>query len=459
MAMQRVAEAESRAMTLSAAIEMLSALDASSSLEHAAQQAAELHRELFAAARVMILWRGRSDRRFHVIADSPGRNDAREADSHRLASAAAEEVSGRDRVTRWPAIEDRSRHALLAVAQLARQLSADSLLAVGLADVRGNRPGVMIVVQPSDRAQDAAAGFLHAIADPLASRLMGIDRLQPTSLEAAIRSFVDLVCRRQRRLAVLALLTIAVTMLLPLPYKIRGELELQPVRHRFIAVPYDGPLQSTLVRPGDVVQQGQLLATISPREIEYELAGVRAEWNRSLQEMKSRLAAHDVAGGRIAELESERLRLQSDLLQYLRDNLEIRSPLSGVVVAGDLKQSEGMPMSRGETLFEIAPLGRMLVEIAVQEDDIRHVREGMPVEFYVHAMPHRTMSGTLSRLHPRAELRDHDNVFIAEVQIEDTDNVLRPGMRGRASIRGDRHALGWNLFHKAWFALCQLLGW
>ena len=116
-------------------------------------------------------------------------------------------------------------------------------------------------------------------------------------------------------------------------------------------------------------------------------------------------------------------------------------------------------MSRGETLLEIAPLGEMVVEIAVPESDIVHAREGMQVDFYVHALPSRALGGTISRVHPRAELRNHDNVYIAEVRISDAENILRPGMRGRAKIISDRHPLGWNLFHKAYFALRHATGW
>ncbi len=48
--------------------------------------------------------------------------------------------------------------------------------------------------------------------------------------------------------------------------------------------------------------------------------------------------------------------------------------------------------------------------------------------------PHWT--GVIARLHPRAELIDGSNVFIAEVRLDDTED-LRPGMRGAASIAGD----------------------
>ena len=116
-------------------------------------------------------------------------------------------------------------------------------------------------------------------------------------------------------------------------------------------------------------------------------------------------------------------------------------------------------MTRGETLFEIAPLGQMVVEIAVPEEDISHVEVGMEADFFFHAIPNRRWRGTVSKVHPQAEIRDHDNVFVAEVALEDTESLLRPGMRGRARIYGHRHMLGWNLFHKAYYAVQRSVGW
>ena len=77
--------------------------------------------------------------------------------------------------------------------------------------------------------------------------------------------------------------------------------------------------------------------------------GIRAELNQAMQIRKGKMAELYSAGSKIAALESDRLRLKSDLLKYRRRNLEIRTPIDGVVVTGDLTQSEGMPLNRGDT--------------------------------------------------------------------------------------------------------------
>jgi multidrug efflux pump subunit AcrA (membrane-fusion protein) len=339
-------------------------------------------------------------------------------------------------------------------------MSASAIRGIPLTDVTGDR-GVLLAINVAmaERNSYLAINTLTTIAAPLASKLSSLERMQPNALENFLRGITSGIRGAKRQVVLTISILVGIVLLLPIRYTVKAKVEIQPIQHRYVAVPFDGPLEVAHVRPGDIVQEGQLLARLNPREVDYELASLRAELNQSLQEQKRLVATHDFAGSKIAALESERLDLQTKLLQFHHDNLEIRSPIAGVVVSGDWKQSEGMPMSRGATLFEIAPLGRMVVEIAVPESDIAHVREGLPAKFYVESLPNRTMASVIGRVHPRAELKDHENVFIAEIVIDDPENLLRPGMRGRARISSDRHPLGWNLFHQAYFTLCKLVRW
>ncbi len=365
----------------------------------------------------------------------------------------------RGAITRWPASDNSNRHALIAVTQYAHSVAADSLIAASMADHNGTVRGVLLVINQNGPFAPATANLLDAFRQPLATKLASIERWQPGRVETIVHHFSEALRGEKRKIVVLTALAVGIVMCLPMRYRVSAECELQPVVRRFVAAPFDGPLEAAMVRPGDLVCEGELLAKINPREIEYKLAGLRAELSRADQEKKGMVADHDFAGSKIAGLESDRLRLETELLEYRRGNLEIRSPLSGVVVSGDLKQSEGTPLTRGETLFEIAPLGQWVVELAIPESDFSHVRSGMPVEFYIHAFPDRQRTGTLERINPRAELKDHENVFIGEVKISDRENTLRPGMRGRAKITGDRYPLAWNLFHRAYYALRSTVGW
>jgi multidrug efflux pump subunit AcrA (membrane-fusion protein) len=104
----------------------------------------------------------------------------------------------------------------------------------------------------------------------------------------------------------------------------------------------------------------------------------------------------------------------------------------------------------GQNLFEIGPLDRLLIEVLVPESDIRFVAAEQSVQIKFAAYPFRTWEGTITRVHPRSEVIEQQNVFVAEVEIENRAGELQPGMKGTAKVRRGWAPLGWLLFRGAW---------
>ena len=139
-------------------------------------------------------------------------------------------------------------------------------------------------------------------------------------------------------------------------------------------------------------------------------------------------------------------------------NLDIKSPAAGIVVSGDLERSEGAPVTSGQALYEIAPLDRMIVEIEVKDEDIAHVEVGQEAVVKLDAYPGEIWKGKIDKIHPRSEIRESNNVFIAEVSLGEGGEALRPGMKGTATITTSSHALLWIMLHKAWYMGLKWLG-
>ena len=454
---KQIEQEQQVAKTLASVLALQSSLDAFNTLDHAAQNVAESVKEECGASEVVLLWRTQQDKGLSIVARSDRDTviAATQDDAH-FVIAAAEEISVRDSFTTWPIAEETDRVALMAVRQLAEHQSIETISSARLSFDESPGRGVLMVMNAT---HPSSCSFLRVASVPLTGALTRIADEQPTRIDAAVKAVLAMTRGRRGQVTLLSLVALTLLLLLPIRYRVLASLKLQPVERRFIAVPFDGPLQHVHVKPGDMVAKGDLLASMDPKEIEYEIAGNQAEWNRAEQERKSLMVKHDFAGSKLASLDTERLRIQTDLLSHQLDQSQIRSPIDGVIVSGDVMQSEGMPMSRGESLFEVAPLGKMVVEIAVPETDVAEVRPGMDVTFYVHAFPNRKLVGTIERIHPKAELRDNDNVFVAEVALEDPDGIFRPGMQGRASVIGDRHTLVWNYFHPAYYAVRRYVGW
>ena len=69
------------------------------------------------------------------------------------------------------------------------------------------------------------------------------------------------------------------------------------------------------------------------------------------------------------------------------------------------------------------------------------------------------IESSIERIHPKAELHQSQNVFLADALLVNESQLLRSGMQGSGSVACEKHALGWNLFHKAYYKLLWWLGW
>ena len=263
----------------------------------------------------------------------------------------------------------------------------------------------------------------------------------------------------QARIALATIVVVAASMAIPLPYRLRCDCQIEPVTRRFIAAPFEGTLEKSLVRPGDIVREGDLLARMDGREIRWKRASVAADQNQAIKKRDSAQAVHNYAEMQIAALEVERLQLELQLLDHRAEHMDIKSPVSGMVVSGDLERAEGAPLAVGQTLFEIAPLRHMVVEVAIADADVSFVREGQPITVRLDAFPRDTWQAALAKVHPRSEIRDENNVFVAEADLDNPEGRLSPGMKGRATIATDHRSLGWILFHKPWEYVTKKLSW
>ncbi len=261
------------------------------------------------------------------------------------------------------------------------------------------------------------------------------------------------------KLAIALTVFVVALMAMPMPFKVKCGVTVEPVSRRFVASPFDGTLDQSFVEPGSVVHKGEVLAVMDERELKLKLAGLEAEVGAATKRRTAALATREAATAQLAALEITQLETKIATINHRLQNLSIQCPMDGVVVSGDLRRTEGAPLSIGQTLFEIAPLDKMIAEVAVPQEEVHHVETGMQVDLRFDAFPGQSWAGRVTKLHPRAELQHQNTVFIAEVMVDNSDGRLSPGMSGRAKVETDKRAVGWILFHRSANALAQHLGW
>ena len=272
----------------------------------------------------------------------------------------------------------------------------------------------------------------------------------PRGFLGAWRRFWSTASKFKRTAAVVAPVLFALAMFLPVPYRVSSNCRLQPEVTRQVAAPFDGILERALVKPGQPVEAGQLLAVLDGKEIRWKLAEAIARREAALKERDQAMAARDISAKQLAQLQADGLGLQVDLLQYQRDHLEVRAPIAGMLISGNLERSQGVPVATGQKLFDIAPIDRLEVEIAVPDSEISQVAAGQKVEFRLESQVYFRHGGVVTQIYPISEVRDGRNIFVCLSRVDNDTGELRPGMLGKAQIEAGNRLLGWSLFHRLW---------
>ena len=247
---------------------------------------------------------------------------------------------------------------------------------------------------------------------------------------------------------VATLIGLAIVMMIPVPYRPKRDCVLEPSSRRFIASPIEGRLKSIEVRPGEMVKQGQLLGRIDDTQILRDLGIAEAELQT--QNKKREVALATRAGGdlRLAQLECQLVQLKIDSLNDQLQRLEVVSPSDGVIVQGDWHGNEGMPVSFGQTLFEISPMDRMTAEVHLKAEDLPWVHVGSSAILRTDSTMNHSWRGKLERLEPHAEIIEEEAVFIGEMEIENSKNMFRPGMKAKVVVDAGTKTILWILFRK-----------
>jgi len=349
----------------------------------------------------------------------------------------------------FPSTDGDNNFLIQAHKQLAATIQAESVASFPLIDDQDNPIGAVVLT--GDRnllSSNQFARFNDAVAPPLANSLRIVNKVKQTALTKT-KSYVKRKLSLAKQLFILcSIIGFILLLFLPVTYRVRCNCVTEPVSRRFAVAPFEGQIESGMVEAGDLVAAGQVLAEMDGRTINWELYGVTAEREQSLRTREMELSERNVSETILAELEYDRLVSEEEILEYRRNNLKIKSPINGVVLSGSLERAEAASVTTGQVLFEIGPVKPMRIEVAIPSDEIAQVQVGFPAKIWIDGQEDEPLEGEIKKIHPRSETRDAKNVFIAELEFDNEEERLRPGMKGSVRLDCDKRSLGWSMFHK-----------
>lgn len=233
-----------------------------------------------------------------------------------------------------------------------------------------------------------------------------------------------------------------------------------------------GTVARVLVDVNDLVKKGQLLAELDTSKLSDQVMRSRAGLDVALAKVKQAQATVREATGNLQRLEevarlsggrvpsqAELASAQATLARGEADasgaqsgvadaraalsadetslrKASIRSPINGVVLSRSVDPGNAVAASlQAVTLFTIAEdLAQMKLQVNVDEADVGQVSQGQKATFSVSAYPNRNYPATTTRVYYGSTITNNVVTYVAELQVDNKDLTLRPGMTATAMI-------------------------
>jgi RND family efflux transporter MFP subunit len=230
---------------------------------------------------------------------------------------------------------------------------------------------------------------------------------------------------------------------------------LSPVTQTTVKSKVPGDVTKVLVREGQSVAQGQLLAQIDTADLQARmdaqaaaLAEARARNDIALKNRENNQQllrqkfisqnAYDTTASisEAAEASMRSAEAQLRMAKRAIEDAEIRAPFAGIVAKKIVNPGEKVGVD--SPLFALVDLGHMEIEAPAPAADVPSVRFGQPVTFRVDGFGDRVFEGRVERINPVADQGSRSITLY--ISVANSDGVLRGGMFAKGQIVLDRTA-------------------
>lgn len=195
-----------------------------------------------------------------------------------------------------------------------------------------------------------------------------------------------------------------------------------------IAPQQPGRIDKILVDVGATVRKGQLLATMdatSYNTAAVQLANAEAEYERT----KKVFEAGGLSKNDMDKLETA-LEVSRTQVKNLLENVELRSPIDGVVTARNYDPGD---LTNGQTpILVVMQINTVKVNLSISEKYFPNVKIGMPAKVTVDMYKDKEYEGKVSLVYPAID--PATRTFGIEVTIPNAKGELRPGTFSRTEL-------------------------
>lgn len=222
--------------------------------------------------------------------------------------------------------------------------------------------------------------------------------------------------------------------LVPVDDVVTANLYLEGGSRRILTAPQNGYLAEVLVRPGDNVSEGQILARLEDKDLKLEEAELLSEIGQSDSRFREAMAAGDAAQSGLAANQKQQAQTKLDLVQSKLERVIIRAPMSGSVVSGDWVQQIGTPVEEGKELFQIADSAEYKAILHIPDKNMDEMAIGQTGSLKLASLPEQPIKLEITRLTAVAVVEEGQNGFQVEAKLLDAPTRLNAGMQGVGKV-------------------------
>lgn len=251
------------------------------------------------------------------------------------------------------------------------------------------------------------------------------------------------------KFSILGLMTLLTTLtLLKTEYYTYAKSSLEGAIQQVIVAPQNGFIKSSDVRAGDKVVLGQIMVSLDNRDLTLEHKKLLSEHSKVTKEYREALALRERAKVSIFSAQIAQVDAQLSLIKEKLNRSQLKAPFSGIVVSGDLSQSLGAPVEKGEELFKVSPLGNYRVALSIDDHDISNLKIGQNGSVRLVGLPYDKLPIVISHITPVTAAEHGGNYFRVEATLTDrNDSRLRPGMQGISKVKVGEKSILWVWTH------------
>ena len=197
----------------------------------------------------------------------------------------------------------------------------------------------------------------------------------------------------------------------------------------------NGTVDEVLVREGQKVKKGDILARIEAEDYRIAVERARAAYNLAKAEYDRDKAIFAKGVIPVAELETNKTGMETakadlDNAELQLSRCTITAPMDGIVRKIDAKV--GLQLAVGDPLAEILEIDRLKAVVGIPESEVSAVRGLDSVDIKLQALEDRTITGKVHFLSSSPETVAR--LFRLELAIDNLNGEILPGMFIRADV-------------------------